>query len=125
EIVVEGSDDGETWAEYEFQYKPGEPKRRPPWVAPHQPRLDWQMWFAALGSYDDAPWFAAFAQRLLEGSRDVQRLLDRRPFHGRPPKFVRGVLYRYHFSDAATRRRDGVWWTRARLGEFSPVLALR
>src|SRR5207248_315162 len=59
EIVVEGSDDGETWQVYQFRYKPGEARRAPPLVEPHQPRLDWQMWFAALGSFDATPWFQA------------------------------------------------------------------
>jgi hypothetical protein len=125
EIVLEGSEEGEMWSEYEFKYKPGDTHRRPPWVAPHQPRLDWQMWFAALGSYEDSPWFRDLCMRLLEGSPEVRRLLDRDPFDGRAPRYVRGVLYRYHFSDSDTRRREGVWWTRERLGEFSPTLALR
>ena len=125
EIIVEGSDDGEQWLAYEFTYKAGDVRRRPPWVAPHQPRLDWQMWFAALGRYDDEPWLQNFCARLLEGSPEVLRLLERDPFRGRPPRYVRGVLYRYRFSDAAARRRDGVWWTRERLGVFSPVMSLR
>ena len=124
EIVIEGSDDGTRWQEYEFRYKAGDLRRAPPWVAPHQPRLDWQMWFAALSRFGDEPWFQAFCARLLEGSPDVLRLLGRDPFQGRPPRSVRGVLYRYHFSDAAARRQ-GVWWTRERLGPYSPALTLR
>jgi len=60
EIIIEGSDDGETWKEYEFKYKPGNIYRRPPWNIPHQPRLDWQMWFAALSTPNDNPWFTLF-----------------------------------------------------------------
>jgi hypothetical protein len=124
EIVIEGSDDGASWQEYEFLYTPGDLRRAPPWVAPHQPRLDWQMWFAALSRFGDEPWFQSFCVRLLEGSPDVLRLLARDPFRGRPPRSVRGVLYRYQFSDAAARRQ-GVWWTRERLGLYSPTLSLR
>jgi hypothetical protein len=124
EIIVEGSDDGIEWKAYEFAYKAGDLRRRPPWVAPHQPRLDWQMWFAALGGWDDEPWFQSFCQRLLEGSPDVLRLLAHDPFGGRAPRYVRATLYRYRFSDAARRRTEGVWWTRERLGEYSPVLSL-
>jgi hypothetical protein len=124
EIVIEGSDDGTRWQEYEFRYKPGDLRRAPPWVAPHQPRLDWQMWFAALSRFGDEPWFQAFCVRLLEGSPDVVRLLDRDPFQGHAPRSVRGVLYRYHFSDA-TARAQGVWWTRELLGLYSPSLTLR
>lgn len=124
EIVLEGSEDGTTWREYEFKYKVGDVRRRPPWVAPHQPRLDWQMWFAALGRFDDERWFPRFCVRLLEADGEVLRLLERDPFQGRKPRYLRAVLYRYRFSDATTRRRDGVWWTRERLGEYSPVLSL-
>jgi len=124
EIVIEGSSDGKTWQAYEFKYKPGDVGRSLPWIAPLQPRLDWQMWFAALGTYQQSPWFENFCIRLLEGSPEVIRLLDRDPFGGRPPKYVRGVLYQYHFADAAAHRASGVWWTRQRLGDFSPVISL-
>jgi hypothetical protein len=125
EIIVEGSNDGQTWLAYEFKYKPGDLKRRPPWLAPHHPRLDWQMWFAALARYDDEPWFHNFCIRLLQGSPDVLQLLDKDPFQGRPPRYLRSELYRYHFSDRATRRAEGVWWTREPLGAYSPVLSPR
>jgi hypothetical protein len=125
EIVIEGSNDGLTWLEYEFAYQPGDVRRSPPWVAPHQPRLDWQMWFAALDRFDDEPWFQGLCLRLLEGSPSVLRLLAWDPFPGHPPRSVRGTLYRYHFSGAQQRRKDGVWWTRERLGAYSPVLSLR
>jgi predicted DCC family thiol-disulfide oxidoreductase YuxK len=124
EIVLEGSEDGAAWVEYEFKHKPGDVRRRPPWVAPHQPRLDWQMWFAAFSRFDDERWFQNFCVRLLEADRTVLRLLERDPFEGRRPRYLRAVLYRYRFSDATTRRRDGVWWRRERLGEYSPTLSL-
>jgi lipase maturation factor 1 len=125
EIIVEGSDDGEHWLPYEFKYKPGDVRRQPPFVAPHQPRLDWQMWFAALGSSAEAPWFESFCQRLLEGSPDVLRLLHRDPFGGRPPRYIRASLYQYHFADRATHVHEGVWWRRELVGEYLPALSLR
>jgi hypothetical protein len=71
EIMVEGSDDANTWQAYEFKWKPGDVKRPPRFVAPHQPRLDWQMWFAALGFYHNHPWVHSFLIRLLEERRGV------------------------------------------------------
>ena len=124
EVVVEGSNDGVLWLEYEFKYQPGDLRRPPRWIAPLQPRLDWQMWFAALGQYDREPWFQSFCRRLLEGSPPVLGLLASDPFQGTPPRFVRGVLYLYHFADAATGRAQEVWWTRERLGLYSPALSL-
>ena len=75
EIVIEGSEDGNNWREYEFKWKPGDVGRAPGWVAPHQPRLDWQMWFAALSDYQQNPWFQRFVIELLKNSPDVTNLL--------------------------------------------------
>jgi len=129
EIVVEGSDDGEQWRAYEFPYKPGDVNRAPRWAAPYQPRLDWQMWFAALGDYRTNPWFVAFAERLLDGSPEVVALLEKNPFPDRPPRYVRAVTYDYRFSTWDEHRRTGspirVWWHREPHGEYLPTVGLR
>ena len=124
EIVVEGSRDGMTWLAYEFRHKTGDEHRRPSWVAPFQPRLDWQMWFAALGHYDQDVWFQRFCLRLLQGSPSVLALLADDPFQGRPPQFVRGTLYRYRFAEATAHVKAGAWWTREPIGPYSPVLSI-
>jgi len=123
EIVVEGSDDGEHWLPYQFKYKPGDLKRRPRFVEPFQPRLDWQMWFAALGDYRQNPWFPAFCRRLLEGSPPVLALLRTNPFPEAPPRFVRALLCSYHFTTLDEHRADGAWWRRELLGDYYPTLA--
>jgi predicted DCC family thiol-disulfide oxidoreductase YuxK len=122
EIVVEGSEDGTTWRPYEFRWKPGDPLRRPRFVAPHQPRLDWQMWFAALGDYRSNPWLMRFMARLLEGEPEVEKLLAVDPFLDHPPRYVRAVLYDYRFTSAEERRRTGAWWKRELRGLYAPVL---
>jgi lipase maturation factor 1 len=125
EIVVEGSDDGQTWQDYEFKYKqPGALARRLPWVAPYQPRLDWQMWFAALGTYQQNRWFANFMVRLLEGAPEVTKLLESNPFPNRPPHYVRALAYDYDFTDFTTRRATGDWWRRERKGLYFPEVSL-
>jgi lipase maturation factor 1 len=122
EIIIEGSDDGQNWLAYEFRYKPGQLKRRLRFVAPHQPRLDWQMWFAALSSYQQNPWFVNFCIRLLEGQAEVLKLLRDNPFPKKPPKYLRAVLYRYEFTTPEARRTSGEWWMREYLGNyFGPV----
>jgi hypothetical protein len=125
EIVIEGSNDGVTWLAYEFKYKPGDLTRRPAWVAPHQPRLDWQMWFAALGDYQSDPWIIRFMARLLQGSPEVLRLLGRNPFPDGPPHYVRAMLYRYRFTSPEERRSTGAWWSRELKGVYVPALSLR
>jgi pimeloyl-ACP methyl ester carboxylesterase len=125
EIIVEGSDDGQSWRAYEFKCKPGDVNRPPRWVAPHQPRLDWQMWFAALGDYRANGWFIAFLIRLLQGSPAVLRLLKTESVPREPPRFIRAVLYEYHFADLKTRRATGAWWRRERKWLYCPVFSLR
>jgi hypothetical protein len=124
EIVVEGSNDGMDWQEYEFKYKPGAVNRRLPWVAPHQPRLDWQMWFAALSNHQDSSWFSFFVARLLEGSPDVISLFAANPFPDQPPRYIRATVYQYNFT-GAERRTTGAVWTRRRLGDYFPPVALK
>ena len=125
EILIQGSYDGQSWRDYKFKYKPGELSQRPRWVAPHQPRLDWQMWFAALGTYRQNPWFINFAEQLLQGSGPVLKLLDNNPFPGEPPRFVRAQLYQYRFTDLTSKRTHGSWWEREYLGLYLPPASLK
>ncbi len=124
EIIVEGSDDGERWVPYEFKWKPGDLNRRPGFVAPHQPRLDWQMWFAALGSYQEDRWFLEFLERVLKGSHPVLNLLQKNPFPNAPPRYVRAVVYNYRFTDWHTLRSQGTWWRREYGRLYCPVISL-
>lgn len=112
EIIIEGSNDGIDWKEYTFKYKPGDIKRPPLWNIPFQPRLDWQMWFAALSPPEQNPWFYSFLQRLLEGSPTVLSLLEANPFPDKPPVYVRALFYDYHFSTSEERKQTGAWWNR-------------
>jgi hypothetical protein len=125
EIIVEGSQDGVTWQSYEFKYKVGEPQRAPPIVAPHQPRLDWQMWFAALDDIRGEPWFMNFLARLLQGSPTVVRLLQVNPFPDSPPRYIRARLFEYHFTNALERQQTGAWWKREEKGFYCPPVSIR
>jgi lipase maturation factor 1 len=121
EIVVEGSDDGAAWRTYRFRWKPGATDERPRLAVLHLPRLDWQMWFAALaGDCGRAPWFFRFEQRLLEGSPAVLGLLAENPFTARPPRYVRARLYLYRFAQGGSPD----WWSREDRGLFCPPLSL-
>jgi predicted DCC family thiol-disulfide oxidoreductase YuxK len=124
EIVIEGSADGIDWLPYEFKWKPGDVKRAPGWCAPHQPRLDWQMWFAALGTPQQNPWIGGLVVRLLQGSRDVSRLLKRNPFPDQPPRYIRASFYRYRFTTVEEHRQSGAWWKRQELGEYLHTVSL-
>jgi predicted DCC family thiol-disulfide oxidoreductase YuxK len=123
EIVIEGSRDGEHWREYAFKYKPGDVNRRPSWNIPHQPRLDWQMWFAALGTQDQNRWFGQLLLRLLQNSPAVVALLARNPYSDAPPTYVRALLYEYRFADAQ-EKKQGQWWTRQLIGIYYPPVQL-
>jgi hypothetical protein len=122
EIVVEGSRDGASWEPYEFRWKPGDPGRRPRFVQPHMPRLDWQMWFAALRG-EPSPWLLSFCRRLLEGSPQVLELLASNPFPQERPLYLRATLYDYRFTNREQRRDSGAWWQRVALGPM--ILPMR
>ncbi len=124
EIILEGSDDAIEWKPYEFKWKPGDLGRRPGFVAPYQPRLDWQMWFAALSAPRQNPWFFGLAFRLLENSPDVVHLLGKNPFPDRPPRYLRAVIYRYRFSTRAEQRQTGAWWQRGEGQTYLPPVSL-
>jgi predicted DCC family thiol-disulfide oxidoreductase YuxK len=124
EIVIEGSTDGNEWLPYEFKWKPGALDRAPGWVAPHQPRLDWQMWFAALGDYRQNPWFVSLLERLLRNTPEVTRLLEHNPFPANPPRYVRARLYEYRFTTLEEHRTTGAWWKREESGEYLPAISL-
>ncbi len=126
EIIVEGSNDRITWETYQFRWKPGDLTVAPKWVAPHQPRLDWQMWFAALqGSYQRTPWFLNFMGALLQGKPKVLQLLADNPFPDTPPRYIRATLYDYRFTDLATKRSEGTWWHREWKSIYCPAISLR
>jgi hypothetical protein len=124
EIVIEGSADGNVWKPYEFRWKPGDLARPPGFNTPHQPRLDWQMWFEALqleraycltGTMDPqymSLWFQSLIQHLLKGDPVVVGLLAKNPFPDAPPKFIRVGLYQYRFTDPSERAATGDWWHR-------------
>jgi len=124
EIVIEGSNDGLEWREYQFRYKPGDVARRPRWNIPHQPRLDWQMWFAALDDPRRLRWFWLFLEKLLVNESTVIALLEKNPFPDAPPVYLRARFYDYTYADAA-ERAQGLWWQRRSLGLYFPEVRLK
>lgn len=125
EIVIEGSRDGRTWTAYEFRDKPGDLARRPTWVAPHQPRLDWQMWFAALGRVEHNRWVLSLCDHLLKNTPAVTALLATNPFADAPPTHLRAVRYEYHFTTREERARTGRWWRRTPVDYYLAPTNLR
>ncbi|HUL75575.1 MAG TPA: lipase maturation factor family protein [Vicinamibacterales bacterium] len=130
EIVIQGTADTEitdqtVWREYEFKGKPGDPARRPIQIAPYHLRIDWLMWFAAMSTPNEHPWFQVLMLRLLEGDGPTLSLLGSNPFPDQPPRYVRALLYRYRFTTPDEHRRTGAWWTRELLGPYTPTIRLR
>lgn len=116
EIILEISEDGLNWKACEFRYKPGAVDRAPPIVAPQMPRLDWQMWFAALNPRGSEVWLAALTERILEGNATTAYLLGHPELIKQPPRFVRLAYYEYKFSSWDQRHVTGAWWSRSHLG---------
>jgi hypothetical protein len=129
EVIVEGTDDAvitsaTKWREYEFKGKPGATGRIPPQIAPYHLRLDWLMWFAAMGDYSDNPWFVHFMEKLLEGDAPTLSLLRTNPFPNAPPQWVRAQWYEYHFTSPAERARTGQWWRRELMRPYFPAVSM-
>jgi Lipase maturation factor len=125
EIIFEGTEDavitGDTkWREYEFKAKPGEPNRRPPFIAPYQPRIDWQIWFAAMASPAEYPWTLHFVWRLLHNDPGTLSLIANNPFPVSPPRYIRARLYRYRFAPPG----DPAWWKREPIAEWLPAFSV-
>lgn len=112
ELIFEGSDDGRDWRPYAFPHKPGNLYARPQFVAPGQPRLDWQLWFAALEPPEASPWVDSLVVALLRGNPTVLALIAQNPFPEHPPRYIRVIRYLYTFSTPADRRASGRWWSR-------------
>jgi hypothetical protein len=124
EIVFEGTadalvSDDTRWKEYEFKAKPGDPNRRPPFIAPYQPRIDWQIWFAAMASPSEYPWTFHFVWKLLHNDPGTLSLLAFNPFPNGPPRYIRARLYRYQFAPPG----DRAWWKREPVGAWLPPLS--
>jgi hypothetical protein len=137
EIVLEGTSEANpsgraAWKAYEFKGKPGDPKRRPPQVAPYHLRLDWLMWFLPLSLVKGGRvvnrgielWFLRLVAKLLVGDRRIGALFRRNPFEEEPPRFVRAHVYRYAFTDRAERRATGAWWKRTFVDELLPPIGI-
>ncbi|MGH9465766.1 MAG: lipase maturation factor family protein [Terriglobales bacterium] len=126
EIEFQGTRDGKTWIAYPYRFKPQDPRRAPAGdvflFAPYQPRFDWNLWFASLGSYRQYPWVELTELRLLEGDRAVLGLFAGNPFARRPPLAVRAVRWQYWFSTPAQLRQQRIWWQRRNLGAYAPTL---
>jgi hypothetical protein len=125
EIIIEGSQDLRDWKPYEFKWKPGRLDRRPGFVQPHQPRLDWQMWFAALGNYRGNPWLISLMNHMLRGTPEPLSLLAHNPFPDAPPRFVRATTYDYTFTSPTEKRETGNWWKRDNPRPYTPALTLQ
>ncbi|HXI28951.1 MAG TPA: lipase maturation factor family protein [Vicinamibacterales bacterium] len=125
QLVFEGTTDDEIgpstkWRPYEFKCQPGDPARRPCWMSPYHYRLDWLLWFAAMGSPRDYPWAVHLSWKLLEAEPATLKLIARDPFGGAPPRFIRVERFRYRFAP----RGAPTWWTRERFDTWLPPVSL-
>ena len=121
ELQIEGSDDGKEWKSYVFKYKLESLDKKPAFIVPHHPRLDWMIWFVPPQSPEMMYWFDGFMYRLKQGSTEVLNLLEYNPFPDKPPEYLRVNVFRYHFTSIEERDITNQWWLREYLGEFPYV----
>jgi hypothetical protein len=122
EIEFQGSNDDANWVAYPFRYKPQGLREAPGIYAPYQPRFEWNLWFASLGTWRENPFVIRTEEQLLRNTPDVLALFRSNPFAQTPPKFVRSVVWQYWFTDRATKRTTGQWWRREFRGLYAPTL---
>jgi len=108
---------GGTWYTLDLRHKPGDLKRPPDFVAPHQPRVDFQLWFYGLSFQHGMPeYVGALLDRLCHDPGAVQ------PLFAEPlpadPEAVRIAFWRYRFSP---RQERAAWWTREPIGSTRPL----
>ncbi len=120
EIEFQGSRDGQEWVPYPFRFKPQALHQAPGIYAPYQPRFEWNLWFASLGSWQQNPLVPRTEERLLTNDPDVLALFAANPFAGSPPRQVRAVLWQYWFTSMEQKRTTGDWWTRKAAGRLRP-----
>lgn len=125
EIILEGTADPQpsaasTWLPYEFECKPGDVLRMPCWITPYHYRLDWQMWFAAMSQYEQEPWLLRLVHKLLQNDPAQRALLAHAPFTDAPPRYIRILRYRYHFSALGAQ----AYWSRELVGQYMPAVSL-
>jgi hypothetical protein len=122
EIEFQGSDDGQNWIAYPFRYKPQDLDKPPGIYAPYQPRFDWNLWFASLGSWQEYPIVLRTEVQLLSNNKDVLSLFANNPFPQKPPREVRAIVWQYWFTSLAEKRAQGLWWRRQLLGLYAPTV---
>ena len=122
EIEFQGSNDGANWVAYPFRYKPQDLNEAPGIYAPYQPRFEWNLWFASLGTWRENPFVVRTEERLLLNSPDVVALFRSNSFAKSPAIFVRSVVWQYWFTNRATKRATGQWWRRELRGLYAPTL---
>ncbi len=121
ELIIQGSHDGIHWKAYRFRYKPDWLDKTPAFIVPHQPRLDWMMWFVPTRNPVMLDWFDSLVVALKENRPEVTALLENNPFEAAPPRFIRVLSYRYEFAGPVEYERNGYWWKARYLGEFPYV----
>src|ERR1019366_290612 len=133
-VVFEGTtdehpDEKANWKPYVYKGLPVFPDKRSPQIAPYQLRLDWQMWFAAMSSPNEYPWTLNLVWKLLHNDPGAVSLFAGNPFPGKPPRFIRAVLYRYEFVPKGFLRNkpgnaQGLYWTRVEIGNWIPAVSI-
>ena len=120
EIEFQGTRDGTTWIAYPFRYKPQDVRKAPGIYAPYQPRFDWNLWFASLGTWDQNRWVLNCEAALLENRKEVLALFAGNPFAAARPTAVRAVVWQYWFTTRRERAASGAWWRREDRGLYAP-----
>jgi hypothetical protein len=126
-VIFEGTSDenptdSSDWKPYIYRGLPVLLNKRPPQIAPYQLHLDWQMWFASMGTPTEYLWTYNLVWKLLHNDPKITALFASNPFKDKPPEYIRAELYRYSFAKAGNVK--GLWWKREKLGNWIQPLSV-
>jgi hypothetical protein len=111
---------GDAWTSPPMHYKPGPADRAPPFVAPHQPRVDFRLWFYGLGYQRGMPLYVQAILARLCADPDAVQPLFAAPLP-RDARAARVAFRQYRFTTREQARATGAWWTQSWIGVTQPL----
>jgi hypothetical protein len=106
---------GDEWSPHHLHYKPGALTSTAPYVAPHQPRVDFRLWFYGLAHEGKMPGYVASLLHHLCGNSTTVQTLFKTPLP-ESPEAARVVFWRYNFTTPEERSESGQVWKREPVG---------
>lgn len=115
------NDGGVTWRAYQYPHLPQNPDEIVSYVAPRFLRFEAAS--QIIGSVEErTPTFSLLALKLLEQNQRIINLFEENPFPEQPPTMIRMRRFHLKYTDWATYRETGHYWTKKYLDDYAPMM---